>query len=381
MKLVQEIDVKNKKVLLRTNFDVKLRDGKVVDGFHIKAVLPTIEYLQQQKARVLILSHLGRPKAFEDSLSLQPIADYLGELLKQDIVFFKNITDAKNGFDLLKVGQVAVLENLRFNQGEEKADKEFAISLAELGEVYINDAFAGAHREHASTVLLPKLLPHAAGFLIQNEVDMLDKVRTAQDRPLVFIMGGAKAETKFKILVNLFDKVDHFCLGGVMANLVLKEKGVNIGKSHAGDYLKEYMGTLDLENEKIQLIEDALVGEDPNGNIFRVSNLEDIKENEIILDIGPRSIEKFSKFIKEAGTVVWNGPMGFIENDNFRQGSLTIAQALKNTSAKVIVGGGETAQIINEAEIEGSIDYQSTGGGAMLQYLANGTLPAIEVLE
>ena len=381
MKLLQEIDIKNKRVLLRADFNVPLRDGKILDDFRIKTVLPTIEYLQNQKAKILILSHVGRPEMFENSLSLRFVVDYLADLLKQEVVFFKDIADAKSNFDLLKMGQIAVLENLRFNQGEEEASEKFAVSLAELGEVYINDAFAVAHREHASTILLPQLLPHAAGFLMQNEVDMLDKVRTAQDRPLVFIMGGAKARTKFKILVNLFDKVDTFCLGGIMANVILKEKGVNIGKSYIGDYKEEHVETLDLESGKLQLVEDALVGEDPNGNIFRVSNLEDIKESEIILDIGPRSIEKFSNFIKEAGTIMWNGPMGFIENENFCQGSLAIAQALRNTSAKVIVGGGETMQVINRAGVEGSIDHQSTGGGAMLQYLANGTLPAIEALQ
>ena len=381
MKLIQEISLSGKKVLLRTDFNVQLYDGNIVDGFRIKATLPTIKYLREQGAKVLILSHIGRPNGFDKSLSLKPVAEYLSGLLNQEVEFFENIEEARQEFEKFKAGQVAILENLRFNDGEEKADEEFAKQLAQLGDLFVNDAFAVAHREHASTTLLPKLLPHAAGLLMQNEVDMLDKVRTAQDKPVVFIMGGAKAETKFKILLNLIDRVDCFCLGGVVANAVLKAKGVNIGKSHSGDGAKEYIEKLDLENEKLQLIEDARVGEDPKGEIFRISELDDIKENELILDIGPRTIEKFSNLIKNAGTVMWNGPMGFVENKIFREGSLQIAQALKNTSAKVIVGGGETIQVIDEAMVASSINYQSTGGGAMLDYLANGTLPAVEALE
>lgn len=381
MRLLQELDTKNKKVLLRADFNVAMDGKKVKDDFRIKATLSTIEYLQRHNAKILILAHLGRPKAFEDNLSLKPAADHLAKLLNREVKFFQNIQEAKEVFGLLEPGQVAVLENLRFNKGEEKADERFAASLAELGDVYVNDAFAVAHREHASTTLLPKLLPSAAGFLMQKEVEMLKKVQDAQDKPLVFIMGGAKAATKFKILVNLFDKVDYFCLGGVMANVILKEKGVNIGKSLVDGSVLTYLGALDLESEKLQLIEDARVSEDPNGEVFRISKLDDIKEGEIILDAGPRSIEKFSSFIKKASTVMWNGPMGFIENATFREGSLAIAQALKNTNAKVIVGGGETMQIINEAGVEDSIYYQSTGGGAMLEFLSEGTLPAIEALK
>lgn len=382
MKTLEQLNIQfNTRVLLRADFNVAIEEGKVMDGFRIKATLPTIRYLQNKKAKILILTHLGRPKEFDTELSLRPVADYLAGLLKQNIVFFQNIQEAKEGFDKIEASQIAILENLRFNEGEEKADKEFANSLAELGEAYVNDAFAVAHREHASTTLLAGLLPHAAGLLMQNEIDMLDKVRTAQDKPLVFIMGGAKAETKFKILLNLFDEVDYFCLGGVMANAILKQKGVNIGKSHAGDEAKEYLEKLDLESEKLQLIEDARVGEDPKGEIFRISDLSDIKENELILDAGPKTIDKFAALIQDAGTIMWNGPMGFIENKIFRQGSLDLAQVLKNTNAKVIVGGGETIQIIDEAGTEGSVNYRSTGGGAMLEYLASGTLPAIEALE
>ena len=383
MKTLEQLDIKpGMRILLRADFNVAMDGGKIADDFRMQATIPTINYLRKKGAKIIILSHLGRPEGkVNKKYTLAPVAKHLGKLLKIDIKFFEQITTAEIEISKMKQGDVTMLENLRFNQGEEGADEKFAQQLAQIGDVYVNDAFAVAHREHASTTVLPKLLPHAAGLLMQKEVDMLNRVREAQDKPLVFIMGGAKAETKFKILLNLFDRVDYFCIGGVMANAILKERGVNIGKSYTGENSKEYLKKLDLDSEKLQLIEDARVGEDPKGEIFRISDLSDIKESELILDIGPKTIEKFSNLIQNAGTVMWNGPMGFIENKLFRQGSLELVQALKNTNAKVVVGGGETIQVVDEAQIRGAVDYQSTGGGAMLDYLANGTLPAIEALE
>jgi len=382
MKLLEELDVKNKKVLLRTDFNVVMEAGHVKDGFRIKAVLPTIEYLQKQNAKILILSHLGRPKPLDRSLTLKPAGSYLADLLDTNITFFENIKAASEGFDKLKAGQIAILENLRFNEGEESASEEFAILLASLGDIFVNDAFGVAHREHASITLLPKLLPYAGGLLMEREVEILDKIRDAQLSPFVFILGGAKVKTKLRVFEKLFDSIDAVCLGGLIANTVLHTKGVSIGKSKMEKEAEEYLKTIDLTDTKINLPLDVVVSKDETGHgSFRTISLGSIKDDELILDAGPETLKLFFDVIEKAEIVVWNGPLGLMEVEQFRKGTVNLAKSLKEISARIIVGGGDLMQAIEEAGVVNNIDHQSTGGGSMLDYLAEGTLPGIEALK
>lgn len=382
MKLLKEIDVKNKKVLLRTDFNVVMDDGKVKNDFRIKAVLPTIEYLRKQNAKILILSHLGRPKPPDGSLSLKSVASHLADLLDTNITFFENTKQASEGFDKLEAGQIAILENLRFNEGEESANEEFAFQLASLGDVFVNDAFGVAHREHASITLLPKLLPHAGGFLMEREVEALDKIRDTQERPLVFIYGGAKVKTKLRVFEKLFDSIDAVCFGGLIANTILHTKGVEIGKSRIEKEAEKYLKTIDLTDTKINLPLDVVVSKDETGrSSFRTIPLDSIKEDELILDAGPETLKLFFSVIEKAEIVVWNGPLGLIEVEQFRKGTIDFAKSLKEISARIIVGGGDLMQVIEIAGVASNIDHQSTGGGSMLEYLADGTLPGIIALR
>lgn len=382
MKTLSQLPVQTgTRTLLRVDFNVTIEAGKVVDDFRIRSSIPTIQYLQKHGARILILSHLGRPKGHDDSLSLRPIIPVLERFLGISVPFFKTIQEAKEGIGNLKPGDVALLENLRFDSREEEASETFTHELAELGDVYVNDAFGTAHRKHASVYSLAKLLPAAAGFLLAKEVEILDGIRTARERPLVFVMGGAKAETKIKTLISMLPTVDAMCLGGLISNTILRAHDMPIGKSWISEEALEQARQIDIDNQKIHLPIDAVVSTDPSGSKpMRTILLKDIQKNDMMLDAGPKTIELFSTIIRDARMVVWNGPLGLIEVEAFSKGTAALAQALKETKARVIVGGGDVMRIVHEVGVDNSIYYESTGGGAMLEYLADGTLPALEVL-
>ncbi|MEX0877340.1 MAG: phosphoglycerate kinase [Candidatus Spechtbacterales bacterium] len=385
MKKLKDIDIKpGTRVLLRADFNVAMDKGNIEDDFRMRATLPTINYLRERGARVLILAHLGRPKdGYEEPLSLMPIAEHLGTLLSADIKFFEEIEIAEQELPKMENGEVAVLENLRFDKREEEGSEEFAKELAALGDVYVNDAFGVIHREHASVYALAKLLPHSAGLLVEKEVDILSTIRKEPAKPLVFVMGGSKVETKIKTLYKLFGSIDDVCLGGLMSNSIMKLKGMEIGKSMYDKGIDlVYIDGMNLNDEKIHLPLDVVVSTDASGkNSVRVTDIEHIEKDEMILDAGPRTIELFSQIIKKAGTVVWNGPLGLIEVDKFAEGTRGLAQAILKTEAKVVVGGGDVMRIIDEVGAVDKIHHASTGGGAMLEYLAEGTLPALEVLK
>lgn len=384
MKILKDVKIKKgTRVILRADFNVVLKDGSIEDDFRIRATLPTIKYLQDKRAKTIILAHLGRPDGNHDKkLSLLPIAEHLGKLLETKIIFLKNIKQAEQRFAKSKNGDVVMLENLRFDKREEEGSKEFAKELAALGDVYINDAFGVAHRKHASVYALPKLLPHAAGFLMEKEVKVLSDVREAKKRPLVFVMGGAKVKTKLKTLTKLFDKLDAVCLGGLLANTLLYAKGVEIGKSFKGEDVREYLEKLDLTSSKLHLPLDAVVSQDASGKSpSRITAIGNVQANELILDLGPDTIELFTNIVAKAGIVVWNGPLGLIEVKKFRDGTEALAKSLKKSKADVIVGGGDIMSVIDEVSSSHYIKHRSTGGGAMLEFLAEGTLPALEMLK
>ncbi|OGZ60608.1 MAG: phosphoglycerate kinase [Candidatus Spechtbacteria bacterium RIFCSPLOWO2_01_FULL_43_12] len=382
MRLLESLKIEpDTRVILRTDYNVSVVNGKVQDDFRIKSSLQTIEYLLERKAKIIIMSHMGRPKGRDRSLSLKPIAEHLGILLDKKVLFFGDVESALSGIEDMRPGDVAMLENLRFFPGEEASDKKFAHELSKLGDVYVDDAFAVAHRKHTSVFLLPRLLPPAAGFLIQKEVSVLDDILLVRKPPVVFILGGAKVETKVKIFVKLLHKLDAVCVGGLLANSILAAKGIAVGKSRYED-IEQYVEEFDITDKRLHLPLDVIVSKDPSGRSpVRTAAIGDVKNDEIILDAGPDTVKLFSKVIEDAGTVVWNGPLGAFEVKKFGKATRDLAKELKNTGARVIVGGGDLVRAIHEAGAEKSIYYQSTGGGAMLEYLAEGTLPALEVLQ
>ncbi|MEX2007908.1 MAG: phosphoglycerate kinase [Candidatus Spechtbacterales bacterium] len=383
MRTLSDIDVRGKAVLLRVDFNVDVEGGVVADDFRIRAALPTIYYLRERDARVLVLAHLGRPKgAFDPALSLRPVAQHLGKLLKTQVHFFATMQEARRGMQALHDGEIGMLENLRFHAGEEEGSAEFAKELAALGEVYVNDAFGVAHRKHASVYELPKLLPSAAGLLLEKEVSTFQGLRESPQQPLVFILGGAKVATKIKVVGKLVGGVSAVCFGGLIANSFLAAKGVTMGKSLYEKGITEYIKGISVTDVNIHLPLDVVVSTDMEGKApTRVTGVGEVGEGEFILDIGPDTVALFASVMREAGTVFWNGPMGLFEVKAFSRGTYEIARALRDVPGKVIVGGGDVMRAIDEVGVADTVDYSSTGGGAMLEFLAEGTLPGIEVLE
>lgn len=384
MRSVKDLEVQGKVVLLRTDFNVSFENGEIKDDFRIQASLPTINYLREQGARVLIFAHLGRPKGkTQAELSLRPIAEHLSKLLGDEVLFFTNYAEAKKGVGNLKDGDVALCENIRFDSREESMSEEFARELAALADIYVNDAFGASHRKHTSIYLLPKLMrERAAGLLLLREVDTFQKLRTSAKKPLTFIMGGAKVETKIKLLGELVGQIDAVCLGGLIANSFLAAKGIAIGKSKLENGLEKYVENIELTDTKIHLPIDTIVSTDISGKApTRITAVADIEPDEMILDIGPDTVRLFSRVMQKAGTIFWNGPMGLFEVKEFAHGTYDLARTLKDIDAEVVVGGGDVMRALREVGAEKYVDYISTGGGAMLEYLAEGTLPGIEALE
>lgn len=383
MKTIDQLNIKpGTRVLLRTDFNVSIENGKIMDDFRIRASLPTIQYLQDKEAKIIIISHLGRPRGKEKSLSLAPIAERLEKLLNTRVLFLKDYIEAKKDILKMKNGSVILMENLRFEKGELSGDKNFAKDLAEFADVYVNDAFGVAHRKHASLYALPSLLPAVAGLLLQKEVEVLNEVIKNPMRPLIFIIGGAKVETKLKSLVKIINKIDGVCIGGLLANSILAARGIAVGKSRLDENILKYIDGINLTDTKFHLPLDVVVSLDDTGkSSSRIAAVGDVREDEMILDAGPETVKLFSNIISEAGTVIWNGPLGLLEVKKFSKGTHALALSLKNTKARVIVGGGDIMRAIDEVGVSEYIYYSSTGGGSMLEYLADGTLPALEVLK
>jgi len=385
-KTVRDISVKGKRVLVRVDFNVPLENGEVADDTRIRGALPTIQYLLEQGAAVILMSHLGRPKGqVRDELRLDPVARRLSELLdlevgKVDDCVGPEVQKAAHG---LQPGQVLLLENLRFHPEEEDNNQEFAGQLASLADVYVNDAFGTAHRAHASTAGVPQYLPAVAGFLMERELEMLGSILADPARPFVAILGGAKVSGKIGVIRSLLNKVDSLLVGGGMANTFLKAQGYEVGESLVeDDSLTVAQETLEQAGDKLLLPVDVVVAdafaEDANS---RTVGIKEVTSGWRILDIGPRTVGLFEEKLSSAGTVVWNGPMGVFEFPRFAAGTIALASSLARSQAVTIVGGGDSVAALQEAGLANKMTHVSTGGGASLEFLEGKTLPGVAALQ
>ena len=391
---LKDLDVKGKKVLVRVDFNVPLskeNKGEIADDTRIKAALPTIDYLLENDAKVILMSHLGRPKGEANpEFVLKPVADWLENHYGEKFHFIPSpeVVDEKVKEDVanLKEGEVALLENTRFVAGETKNDEEFAKKLASLADLYVNDAFGTSHRAHASNVGVANILPSAVGFLIEKEIDVMGKALEDPEHPFVSILGGAKVSDKIGVIENLITKVDTIIIGGGMAYTFLKAQGKEIGKSLLEeDKMDLSLELLDRAKEngvEILLPEDVVIADEiASGVETEIVDIDHIPADKEALDIGPKSAEKFADKIKDATTVVWNGPMGVFEVKEFSNGTIKIAQALAEADATTIVGGGDSALAIEMSGLKDKITHVSTGGGASLEFLEGKDLPGITAIE
>lgn len=393
-KTVKDLNVEGKKVLVRVDFNVPLsKDGNhtISDDTRIKAALPTIDYLLENNAKVILMSHLGRPKGEANpEFSLKPVAEWLenyyGEkfhFLPSDVVVDEKV---KEEVEKLENGNLALLENTRYVKGETKNDPEFAKELSSLADLFVNDAFGTSHRAHASNVGVASNLESAVGFLIQKEIEIMGKALENPEKPFVSILGGAKVSDKIGVIENLISKVDYILIGGGMAYTFLKAQGKEIGKSlleeDKMDLSLELIKKAEANNVKILLPKDVVIAdeikEDAETEIVDIDNIPTDKE---ALDIGPKTAKEYADIIKKAKTVVWNGPMGVFEVKVFSNGTNEVAKALADSSATTIVGGGDSALAIEEAGYKDKITHVSTGGGASLEFLEGKTLPGIDCID
>lgn len=390
-KTVRDIDVKGRKVIERCDFNVPMADGKITDDTRITSSLPTINYLLDQGAAVILMSHMGRPKGKADmNYTLKPVADRLSALLGRQVMFISSpdVVDdrVKAAAAALKPGQVMLLENVRFRKEETDNDPEFAKELASMADIYVNDAFGTAHRAHASTAGIASYLPSVSGFLIEKEIRFLGDAVNDPARPFVAIMGGAKVSDKIPVIENLLTKVDTIMIGGGMAYTFFKAMGLEIGTSIldeesiglAGDLLEK----AEKSGVKMMLPVDVVcAGEFSNDASARICSREDIPADMMGMDIGPETVRIYSAEIEKASTVVWNGPMGVFEMENFAKGTRSIAEALSRCSGVTIIGGGDSAAAVEHFGLAGKMTHISTGGGASLEFLEGKELPGVAVLE
>ena len=389
-KTVRDIDVKGKKVLCRCDFNVPQdkATGAITDDKRIVAALPTLKYLLEQGAAVIACSHLGKPKGeWKESLTLAPVAERLSQLLGQEVIFAKDIIgeDAQAKAAALKPGQIMLLENLRFDKGEEANDPAFAKALASLADVYVSDAFGTVHRAHASTAGVAAYLPAVSGFLIQKELEIMGGALANPKRPLVAILGGAKVSSKIGVINNLLDIADTIIIGGGMAYTFIKAMGGTVGTSLLEedrlDYCKEMMDKAKAKGVKFLLPVDTLCAAEFSADAKpELVDTMAIPDDRMGMDIGPKTIVLFSDAVKDAGTVIWNGPMGVFEFPAFAEGTRALAKALADTDAITIVGGGDSAAAVAQLGYADKMTHISTGGGASLEFLEGKELPGVACL-
>jgi 3-phosphoglycerate kinase len=382
---VRDLDVRGKRVLVRVDFNVPVKNGEVTDDTRIRRAIPTIKYLLEQRAQPILISHLGRPKGEPDpKYAMDPVAKRLEELLGAPVLKLAaavgpEVEEALNEWD----GEgVVLLENSRFYPGETKNDPEFSEQLASLADLYVDDAFGAAHRAHATVVGVAELLPAAAGFLLEEELDNLDKVLRAPERPFVAILGGAKVSDKLGVIESLLQVADTILIGGAMCFTFFKAQGYETGSSLVEeDYLDEAKRLMDEAGEKLVLPVDVVAAEEMKEDApSQVVKVEEFPPNLMGLDIGPETVEKFSRYIKEAKTIFWNGPMGVFEIDAFAKGTEGIARAVAESDAVTIVGGGDSVAALRKLGLENEMSFISTGGGASLEYVEGKELPGVAVL-
>ena len=391
-KSVEDIDVAGKRVLCRCDFNVPTKDGKITSDKRIVAALPTIQYLVKHGARVILCSHMGKPKNGPDpAFSLQVVAERLSELLGQPVKMAKDVVgeSAQSLAASLKDGEVMLLENTRFEKGETKNDPELSKKLASMADIFVNDAFGTAHRAHASTAGVADYLPAVCGYLVQKEVSIMGKALADPERPFVAILGGAKVSDKLNVINNLLEKVDTLIIGGGMAYTFVAAKGYGIGKSlfdaEKVDYCKKMLEKAEEKGVKLLLPVDTVVAKDfpdpIDGEIeVKTVDVTAIPDDMEGLDIGEKTRALFADAVKSAKTVVWNGPMGVFENPTLAKGTIAVAQALVDSDAVTIVGGGDSAAAVEKLGFASKITHISTGGGASLEFLEGKELPGVACL-
>lgn len=385
-KTVLDLDVTNKKVFVRVDFNVPMKEGVIKDDTRIKAAIPTIEYLMQHGASVILASHLGRPKGGPDAqFSLKPVADHLAKLLGKPVAFVDDCIGpkAEAAAAALKPGDVLVLENTRFYPGEEKNDLELAQGMAKLADLYVNDAFGTAHRAHSSTEGVARYLPAAAGFLLEKEIKYLGAAVASPKRPFVAILGGAKISDKIGVIKNLLEKADVILIGGGMANTFFKAQGLDMGDSLVeADALETAAEILKISGTKLQLPVDMVLADKFDAEAaVKTQDAGNVPASWRMLDIGPKTVKAFAEALKGAGTVVWNGPMGVFEFPAFAKGTFGVATAVAESGAISIIGGGESVAAIQQSGLANKITHISTGGGASLEMLEGLVLPGVAALQ
>ena len=392
-KSVEDIEVAGKRVLCRCDFNVPIKGGMITSDKRIVAALPTIQYLIKAGAKVILCSHMGKPKGeWKPELSLKIVADRLSELLGQEVIMAKDVAgeDAQAKAAALENGQVMLLENTRFEKGETKNDAELSKKLASMADIFVNDAFGTAHRAHSSTAGVADYLPAACGYLIEKEIGIMGKALADPERPFVAILGGAKVSDKLNVINNLLEKVDTLIIGGGMAYTFLAAKGYGIGKSMLDaekiDYCKEMMAKAEAKGVNLLLPIDTVVADSfPNPIDAEIDVLsvdcDAIPEDKLGLDIGEKTCKLFADAAKAAKTVVWNGPMGVFENPTLAKGTIAVAEALAASEAITIVGGGDSAAACEQLGFASEITHISTGGGASLEFLEGLELPGIACLQ
>ncbi|VDB01031.1 Phosphoglycerate kinase [Olavius algarvensis spirochete endosymbiont] len=387
IRTIKDMDPRGKRVLVRVDFNVPLKDGRIMDDTRMLAALPTLKYLLDKGASLVIMSHLGRPKGRVDpEFSLSLLKDHLAEITRAKVIMAPDVIGEKvvalaRG---LKPGEILLLENTRFYRGETDNSVEFCSELAELGDMYINDAFGAAHRAHASTEGIAKMLPSAAGLLMEKECRIFDEILENPPTPFVAIIGGAKVSSKIAVLESL--RADVFVIAGGMAYTFLKTQGCQIGNSLVEieyvDTARSFLASARERNAEVLLPLDHVVGSDFSTQATpEYVDSVDVPEGKIAMDIGPKTISAISRLIADARTVIWNGPMGVFEFEAFARGTLKVAQILAECKGTTIVGGGDSVAAVNKFKLADSIDHVSTGGGASLEYLEGKALPGVSVLK
>ncbi|MDP4177687.1 MAG: phosphoglycerate kinase [Bacillota bacterium] len=390
-KTIEDIEVKGKRTLVRCDFNVPLKDGKITDENRLVGALPTIKYLVQNGAKVILCSHLGKAKGPDPALSLAPVAKRLSEMLGKEVVFAADDVvvgeNAKAAVAKMNDGDVVLLQNTRYRKEEGKNEEAFSKDLASLADIYVNDAFGTAHRAHCSTVGVTQFVSTAVcGYLIQKELKFLGEAVNSPVRPFVAILGGAKVSDKINVINNLLEKVDTLIIGGGMAYTFLKAQGYTIGTSlleaDKVDYAKEMMVKAEAKGVKLLLPVDNIIGDKFSADAEPVvTKDQNIPDGYLGLDIGPKSAELYANAVKDAKTVIWNGPMGVFEFANFAKGTIAVAKAMAESDATTVIGGGDSAAAVNQLGFGDKMTHISTGGGASLEFLEGIELPGIAALN
>lgn len=388
IKFIEELDIKEKRVFLRLDLNVPMKNGKITDDTRIREALPTIQYCMDNKCKLMIASHLGRPEGFDKKYSLEAVAERLHELLKAEIHLIEDpASDAPKALmKTLRPNQIVLLENVRFVPGEQKNDEKFATKLAQYADVYINDAFGASHRAHSTIDALPRLIKtKGIGFLIKKEIEMLDKVLYKYESPYIAILGGSKVSDKIGVLDALLDRVDTFIVGGAMAYTFMVAQKNSVGTSRVEQdrvkYAREFLQKVEARDKKVLLPIDHVCAKDFENPVPQVIGTPDIPDGLMALDIGEKTRKLFANEIARGKTVFWNGPMGVFEKKGFERGTMGIAKAVSECEGFTIVGGGDSVSALNESGYADKVGHISTGGGASLEYLQGDKLAGLEVLR